>query len=556
MTQQEEYAHTPRRGAIKHAPSTRPSTTVPRSRTSSSMVQRTSSPQLSRRSSAVWGRAPLAATQANVSAAGGRNSPLRPSYGSSRRISDMATAGSSGYASPNPYEQNQRYESDNYPRAPQPYSPAPLQRAPLPSLARPSPSHRPATTQTLPPPLPPHSPNPRRRFTDTSLPTQSSSSRTTLKRQHHEDEPEPVKRWKHESDDDDDESAAGMDLDDREEEAEVRQVRGTKRSNRDDQDGRAKRSRRDDFEEDDDDSEDEMDEDFVVDEDEDEESSSEAQETEEDDGKQKKKRRPASPDESLRGPVGKKRAKAGRSTKPGSKRFIDDVDASSDELVDESSNHPHNADSDSDPNEDDPVRPKRKDGKRFRESRRRRDSNDLDVMDGTFDEPAPSSAPTPKKRTLPPTRKAAGGSLARPSPASHKSKTGAKIVRRIGEEWINGEGQRLRIERDGVQRKLCEVREIRKKFKMPKDSSHPDRDVTHEVIAEKWLTDAEYSQHLSSGLLAWQPSFDFIKHLDDLDDVDREKSVDERTIEVAEWSATEFAGEELESWEGESDGRG
>ncbi|SCV72593.1 BQ2448_4130 [Microbotryum intermedium] len=96
-----------------------------------------------------------------------------------------------------------------------------------------------------------------------------------------------------------------------------------------------------------------------------------------------------------------------------------------------------------------------------------------------------------------------------PAAYSTSTKVGAsKTVRRPGDTWINLEGDRCRMDADGKQRKLCEVREMRRKYKMPKDSIHPDAKIMHEVVTEKWLTQEEYTQLLARGKLAWQAAED------------------------------------------------
>ncbi|GAA6054881.1 hypothetical protein JCM3770_004266 [Rhodotorula araucariae] len=80
--------------------------------------------------------------------------------------------------------------------------------------------------------------------------------------------------------------------------------------------------------------------------------------------------------------------------------------------------------------------------------------------------------------------------------------------RKVGDEWTNHEGDRYRIDADGTQRRLCEVREKRLKFRMPKDSKHPDARATHVVLVEKWLTAEEYEQAFAHRKLAWQTTFE------------------------------------------------
>ncbi|GAA5905371.1 hypothetical protein JCM8208_003833 [Rhodotorula glutinis] len=80
--------------------------------------------------------------------------------------------------------------------------------------------------------------------------------------------------------------------------------------------------------------------------------------------------------------------------------------------------------------------------------------------------------------------------------------------RKPGDEWTSFEGDRYRIDADGTQRRLCELREKRLKFRMPKDSKHPDARATHVVIVERWLTAKEYEQAFEHRKLAWQTTFE------------------------------------------------
>ncbi|KAM0792640.1 hypothetical protein ACM66B_002422 [Microbotryomycetes sp. NB124-2] len=116
---------------------------------------------------------------------------------------------------------------------------------------------------------------------------------------------------------------------------------------------------------------------------------------------------------------------------------------------------------------------------------------------------AVSIKPTPKKRTL-------KSSAHKPLKPFSKSKRGpAPAVKHSpGDEWVNMEGDRCRMDEDGQVRKLCEVREMRRKHKMPADSVHPDAQVMHEVVVEKWLTDAEQDELIKQRKLAWQTPFE------------------------------------------------
>ena len=96
--------------------------------------------------------------------------------------------------------------------------------------------------------------------------------------------------------------------------------------------------------------------------------------------------------------------------------------------------------------------------------------------------PSSSSSMTPQR--------ARGGDRDRkrdasPTPSDEDVKLAAAAdtdtPRKPGDEWTSFEGDRYRIDADGTQRRLCEVREKRLKFRMPKDSKHPDARATHVV---------------------------------------------------------------------------
>lgn len=150
----------------------------------------------------------------------------------------------------------------------------------------------------------------------------------------------------------------------------------------------------------------------------------------------------------------------------GSKRSIEEVDESSEE-----EEGPRNADSDVDEEEGE-ERPRRsKGGKRARSMEGRRGSEDDELMEGTMDDlsvpPEPASeAASSRKRTLGSAKKVVSSSTARVRKGSIKGKGAPKAGRRPGEEWTNIEGDRYRVGEDGLQRRLCEVREWRKKYKM------------------------------------------------------------------------------------------
>ncbi|KAK4050018.1 hypothetical protein OIO90_005208 [Microbotryomycetes sp. JL221] len=80
--------------------------------------------------------------------------------------------------------------------------------------------------------------------------------------------------------------------------------------------------------------------------------------------------------------------------------------------------------------------------------------------------------------------------------------------RKIGDEWTNMEGDLCRLDQDGQVRKLVQVREMRRKHKMPADSVHPDAKLMHEVIVERWLTNNEQDELAKQRKLAWQTPFE------------------------------------------------
>lgn len=142
--------------------------------------------------------------------------------------------------------------------------------------------------------------------------------------------------------------------------------------------------------------------------------------------------------------------------------------------------------------------------KRFRGRVEREGTDDEDMMGDDLDadtaaalSPPPvstlkgkklSSASTPKKRlssrATAVARKAAStlsASASATKKAARRLSTSSSTPRKIGEEWTNYEGDRYRIDEDGQQRRLVEVREVRRKYKLPADSKHPDAKATHEV---------------------------------------------------------------------------
>lgn len=138
--------------------------------------------------------------------------------------------------------------------------------------------------------------------------------------------------------------------------------------------------------------------------------------------------------------------------------------------------------------------------KRFRGRAERAGTDDEDLMGDDLDAdtdallspppratPAKKSLATPAKKRLS-SRAAASARKGASKLASSATKKAARRLstssstpRKIGEEWTNYEGDRYRIDEDGQQRRLVEVREVRRKYKLPADSKHPDAKATHEV---------------------------------------------------------------------------
>ncbi|KAI5480999.1 hypothetical protein MNV49_006185 [Pseudohyphozyma bogoriensis] len=434
----------------------------------------------------------------SINANSGRNSPMRAGFRERKALKVPGSPARSNYGSERGFEVDA--PGAFFPPASAPPTTSFPHSPSLPTLNRqPSRPTLPRSNSILSSTFSPAPTAPRRRVTEGAPPilVYPSSARKRSSRQVEDDAAagygRPGKRWKHDSD-----SEMELELDELVEKRELAGRRGVKRS------GSAvesmdsiKRSRGD------------------------EESEMEGEEERFESPRKRRERSPGA--EEMEREVreeGTKRAKAGLRAKPSSKRDYDDAEISSEdgEVVEERRG-PRNADSDVDEDEEadllraeelaSPAKRGRKDGKRARSIETRTASDDEDVMDGTLGEaPLPSSSKvlsaSPKKRTLPTPKskpKIAGGTPAKKGKGLRQS---VVKERAIGEEWTNLEGDKYKIDEEGVQRRLCEVRELRRKWKMPKDSKHPDRDVLHEVIVEKWLTDAEFEQALKARKLGWQ----------------------------------------------------
>ena len=92
-----------------------------------------------------------------------------------------------------------------------------------------------------------------------------------------------------------------------------------------------------------------------------------------------------------------------------------------------------------------------------------------------------SSVSTPAKRTV-----------ARPTRTKRKADTSDD--REPGDEWTDLNGLKWRVGEDGVRRRATVVVEMRPKYAMPKDSTHPDAKQKIQVYVEKFLTEHEYEE--------------------------------------------------------------
>ncbi|KAJ7035678.1 hypothetical protein C8F04DRAFT_515192 [Mycena alexandri] len=77
--------------------------------------------------------------------------------------------------------------------------------------------------------------------------------------------------------------------------------------------------------------------------------------------------------------------------------------------------------------------------------------------------------------------------------------------RTIGEQWESN-GVLYKIGANGQRLRQALVKKAARRFTMPLDSQHPDRNANLEVCIETWLTEEEYKDFKSRHLLAWQDS--------------------------------------------------
>lgn len=76
--------------------------------------------------------------------------------------------------------------------------------------------------------------------------------------------------------------------------------------------------------------------------------------------------------------------------------------------------------------------------------------------------------------------------------------------RKPGDIWENAQGDLFRLDEDGKTRKKVEIYEERLKYRMPKDSKHPDRNTKEYVLTSQWLTKEEWEDASSKLLLREQ----------------------------------------------------
>ncbi|KAJ7129272.1 hypothetical protein C8R44DRAFT_776335 [Mycena epipterygia] len=77
--------------------------------------------------------------------------------------------------------------------------------------------------------------------------------------------------------------------------------------------------------------------------------------------------------------------------------------------------------------------------------------------------------------------------------------------RPIGDEWESN-GVIYKIGPNGQRLRQALVKKAARRFTMPLDSQHPDKNANLEVCIETWLTEEEYKDFKSRHLLAWQDS--------------------------------------------------
>ncbi|KAF7290894.1 hypothetical protein HMN09_01267800 [Mycena chlorophos] len=77
--------------------------------------------------------------------------------------------------------------------------------------------------------------------------------------------------------------------------------------------------------------------------------------------------------------------------------------------------------------------------------------------------------------------------------------------RAIGEQWESN-GVVYKIGPNGQRLRQALVKKAARRFVMPLDSQHPDKNANLEVCIETWLTEEEYQDFKSRHLLAWQDS--------------------------------------------------
>lgn len=190
----------------------------------------------------------------------------------------------------------------------------------------------------------------------------------------------------------------------------------------------------------------------------------------------------------------------------GSKRGVEEVEQSSEEeLLEEESDAPRNADSDveeedvdegEEAEEQEEEKPRkrittgREGSKRARSTSVREGSDDDDLMgddasliihDDVFSSTSSTTTPrsvvsSPRKRISTvggtgkknKTSRKFGSTLLGKKELVNSMQKGRKAseLRKVGEEWVNLEGDKCRLGEDGKVRKLCEVREWRKKYKV------------------------------------------------------------------------------------------
>ncbi|KAJ7228261.1 hypothetical protein GGX14DRAFT_412507 [Mycena pura] len=133
-----------------------------------------------------------------------------------------------------------------------------------------------------------------------------------------------------------------------------------------------------------------------------------------------------------------------------------------------------------------------------RDQKRDRDVNE----DGSEDEAAPG---TPMRSSRKPKKRGKKNKEVREVDEGSVDDDSGKRRRSIGEQW-DSNGVVYKIGPKGERLRQALVKKAARRFVMPLDSQHPDKNANLEVCIETWLTEEDYQDFKSRHLLAWQDS--------------------------------------------------